>query len=102
MQHDLPSDDGDSDYEDVEDEVVDLANDDEAAAEQDDLLLLSKVYNRRLRAIPDLSQLLKKEPASTLPYLMASNLASFLFYSRYYNGNLLDTDCLKITAALTE
>ena len=33
---------------------------------------------------------------------MASNLASFLFYSRYYNGNLLDTDCLKITAALTE
>ena len=33
---------------------------------------------------------------------MASNLASFLFYSRYYNGNLLDIDPLKITAALTE
>ena len=32
---------------------------------------------------------------------MASNLASFLFYSRYYNGNLLEVDPLRITAALT-
>ena len=33
---------------------------------------------------------------------MASNLATFLFYSRYYNGNLLDVDPLRITSALTE
>ena len=52
--------------------------------------------------MPPLSTLLKRQPAETLPYLMASNLASFLFYSRYYNGNLLDVDPLKITAALTE
>jgi hypothetical protein len=27
-----------------------------------------------------------------LPYLIASNLCSFVFYSRYYNGTLLDTE----------
>ena len=67
------------------------------------MVLISKIYNRRLKAVPELSSLLKtKAPAPTIPYLMASNLASFLFYSRYYNGNLLDIDPLKITAALTE
>ena len=65
--------------------------------------MLSKVYNRRLRAIPDLSQLLKnKATAATLPFLMASNLATFLFYCRYYNGNLLDVDPLRVTSALIE
>ena len=44
----------------------------------------------------------KGGPAATLPFLMASNLSTFLFYSRYYNGNLLDTDPLRIVAALTE
>jgi len=64
--------------------------------------LLSRVYNRRLKAIPDMSTILKKAPAPTLPFLVASNLASFLFYSRYYNGNLLDVDPLRISAALIE
>ena len=91
----------DSDYEDVSDSEE---NDFEAATDDyDDHLLLSKVYSRRLRAIPELGSLLKtKAPASTLPFLIASNLASFLFYSRYYNGNLLDVEPLKVTAALTE
>ena len=49
-----------------------------------------------------MKQLLKtRAPADTLPFLMASNLASFLFYSRYYNGNLLEVDPLRITATLT-
>ena len=38
-------------------------------------------------------QLLKtKKCASTLPYVLVSNLASFLFYSRYYNGNLIEDE----------
>ena len=69
----------------------------------DDHQLLSRLYNRRLKAIPAMSSLLKStQPAPTLPYIIASNLASFLFYSRYFNGNLLDAEPLKITASLID
>ena len=94
--------DGDE-FEDVEgddegEEVVSIDGD-----ETEDNLLLSKVYGRRLRAVPDMSALLKtRAPAATLPFIMVSNLASFLFYSRYYNGNLLDVDPLKLASSLTQ
>ena len=99
-QEQLQAEDNDSDYEDVSDgeEEVEIKGE-----EQDDYMLLSSIYNERLSAIPDLSSLLKtKQPAASLPFLMVSNLASFLFYSRYYNGNMLDVDTLKITSNLTE
>ena len=82
---------------DDEEEVVDIEE------EAEDNALLSKVFARRLRSIPEMSTLLKtKAPAPTLPFLMVSNLASFLFYSRYYNGNLLDIDPLKLAHHLTQ
>ena len=42
----------------------------------------------------------KSKPAAILPFLIASNLASFVFYSRYYNGELLEIDPLKLSALL--
>ena len=99
-------DDGDPDYEDFDVDQGDVEEeaqmDDDALDEHSDHMVLEKLFLRRFRAIPELKHLLKtKTPAATLPFLMASNLTSFLFYSRYYNGNLLDVDPLRITAALT-
>jgi len=40
-----------------------------------------------------MQQLLKaKKCASTLPFVIVSNLASFLFYSRFYNGNIIEDE----------
>lgn len=94
------SDEGGDDYEDIENDEEEEKNPE--FNDESDHQLLSRVYNRRLKDVPDLSTLLKKCPAPTLPFIIASNLTSFLFYSRYYNGNLLDVDPLRITAALIE
>ena len=32
--------------------------------------------------------------------MIAANLASFIFYSRYHNGNLLEVDPLKLASTL--
>ena len=96
QEGDDEGDDGDfEDIEEEEEEELDKSNDlSEAALEQ--------LYHRRLKAVPELGSLLKsKAPAETLPFLMASNVISFLFYSRYYNGSLLDADPLRLTANLT-
>ena len=54
-----------------------------------------------MKAIPELSQILKnKTPAATLPFLIASNAISFLFFSRYHNGLILETEPLKLSAVL--
>lgn len=58
------------------------------------------IYLKRRRAIPAFSALLKKPPATTLPFLIASNLASFVFYSRYHNGAILEVDPLRLAAIL--
>ncbi len=58
------------------------------------------IYLKRRRMIPQFNQILKKAPAAILPFLIASNLASFVFYSRYYNGALLEVDPLKLAAIL--
>lgn len=110
-EEELEEDDENPDFEDVDDEDGACGNDrlglgetalNEAQEEFHDHQMLEKVFKRRILAIPSLSQLLKtKKPAETLPFLIVSNLASFLFYSRYYNGNLLDVDPLRITASLT-
>lgn len=88
----------DGDFEDIEEE------EEEELDQSDDLseAALERLYHRRLKAVPELGSILKsKAPAETLPFLMASNVISFLFYSRYYNGGLLDADPLRLTANLT-
>ena len=51
-------------------------------------------FLKRVKQVPDLSKIVKvpSKLAPTLPYLIVSNLCSFLFYSRLYNGNLLETE----------
>jgi hypothetical protein len=80
----------DSDFEDLQDtEEQSLSNADFVA-----------IYLKRRKTIPQFDQIFKKAPATILPFLITSNLASFVFYSRYYNGALLEVDPLKLTAIL--
>ena len=60
------------------------------------------LFHKRIHAIPELSQILKnKATAPTLPFLIASNAISFLFFSRYHNGLVLETEPLRLSAVLT-
>jgi hypothetical protein len=58
------------------------------------------LYLHRRAAIPTFDKLLKSKPSESLPYLLVSNLASFVFYSRYHNGALLEIDPLTLSAVL--
>jgi hypothetical protein len=58
------------------------------------------IYLSRRRAIPAFNQLLKGKASPCLPYLITSNLASFLFYCRYHNGSILDVDPIRLSAVL--
>lgn len=51
-------------------------------------------YLKRLGQIPELSKIVRTPAklSDTLPYLIVSNLCSFLFYSRLYNGTLLEAE----------
>ena len=76
------------------DEDVDIADEISSSA-------IQAIYLKRRKAIPSIESLIKKSiPSKSLPYLIASNLATFIFYSRYYNGQLLDIDPLKLSAVL--
>ena len=83
----------------------DIEGEEEVEVDQSEELpdtALEHLYQRRLKAIPEITSLLKtKAPAATMPFLITSNVISFLFYSRYYNGSLLDSDPLRLTANLT-
>jgi hypothetical protein len=80
----------DSDFEDLQDtEEQSLSHADFVA-----------IYLKRRKTIPRFDQIFKKAPAAILPFLITSNLASFVFFSRYYNGALLEVDPLRLTAIL--
>ena len=100
----MEDDDGDSDFEDCSEEEhdVDAERTTEPIGDENDEALIRRIYSKRREAIPQLSQLMKsgKPVADTLPFILVSNLASFVFYSRYYNGDLLSVDPLKLSAVL--
>ena len=87
----------DSDFEDQHDDVEDLQDTEEQKLSHADFVA---IYLKRRKTIPQFDQIFKKAPAAILPFLITSNLASFVFFSRYYNGALLEVDPLRLTAIL--
>jgi len=59
-------------------------------------------FVKRSNQIPKLDKLVKvpEKISQYLPFIITSNLCSFLFYSRFYNGSLLDSEPEQLCQAL--